>query len=670
MKMNHLAAALLLCAGCPSPMTQVKPTMEKPSSTHPDAQALTDECLGHIAESRKVLDAILTAGAPGEASTLAPYNDIGIHLDAALAKAGLMANVHTVKEVRDAAEACEQEARKFVTELSLNRALYEAFAKVPQEALDADGKRLVAKTLLDFKRAGVDKDDATRAKIKQLDEELTLIGQEFSRNIRDDVRAIEVTPAELEGLPPDYIAAHKPNETGKVKVTTEYPDYIPFMTYAKSGEARKRLAFEFKNRAWPRNDEVLKRLLAKRHEYATTLGYPHWAAYITEDKMIRTADAVAKFIEEVAAIARPRAERDYADLLAEKKKDDPGATVVTDWEKAYYEERVKKAKYAFDSQAVRPYFDFARVQQGLLDLTAEMYGLKYVKAEVPVWHESVDVFEVMDGEKPLGRIYLDLHPRTGKYGHAAQFTMKSGVAGRQLPEGVLVCNFPDPRKTEGPALMDYDEVKTFFHEFGHLLHHVLGGHQKWIRFSGVATEWDFVEAPSQFFEEWVMDHAVLSRFARHHAAGEVIPADLVKRMRDADEFAQGTAALTQMFYASMSLQYYNQPPAAFEPTDLMIKLQGKYSKFPYMEGTHFNVNFGHIEGYSAMYYTYMWSLVIAKDLLSAFKEKGMLDTSVARKYRESILQPGGSGDAADLVKTFLGRPYSFDAFKKWLEGAG
>jgi len=653
-------------------LTSVRAADSQPP-TPPHVPSILATCRSHLAAAKQILDGLLkTSGTHSEANTLHPYNELSRHLDAAGSLAGLISHVHPDKAVRGAAETCEQEVSRFSTDLSLNRELYETFTKVDTSGLADDSVRLVSKTIQDFKRSGVDKDEKTRDLIKQLNEELVLIGQEFSRNITEDTRFIELdSVSELEGMPQDYIDAHKPDEKGKIRITTDYPDYIPFMSYAKSGAARKRLAEVFKNRSYPTNEPVFKKMLEKRHELAQVLGYANWADYITEDKMIRSGSAVAKFIDEVADISKARAERDYAKLLEFKKRDDATATRVEDWEKTYYEEKVKVEEYSMDSKETRAYFEFGAVKKGLLDLTAELFGIRYTKVtNADIWHQDVDVYDVVDAgtDKALGRIYLDLHPRDGKYKHAAQFTVKSGVAGVQLPEGALVCNFPDPKTSSGPALMEHGDVVTFFHEFGHLIHHVLGGHQRWIRFSGVATEWDFVEAPSQFLEEWAWEHKVLSRFAKHADSGEVIPEVLVQRMREAEEFGQGTAARTQMFYAALSLNYHNQDPKNIVPVELVKELQAKYSLFPYQEGTNFHLNFGHLQGYSAMYYTYMWSQVIARDLLSPFKDKGLMDLDVARAYRQAVLEAGGSKDAAELVKDFLGRPYSFDAFKTWLNG--
>jgi len=233
----------------------------------------------------------------------------------------------------------------------------------------------------------------------------------------------------------------------------------------------------------------------------------------------------------------------------------------------------------------------------------------------------------------------------------------SGIDGVQLAEGALVCNFPR-------GLMEHTDVVTLFHEFGHLVHHVLGGGQRWARFSGVATEWDFVEAPSQMLEEWAWDADVLQSFALN-SAGQPVPRELVERMRAAKDFGKGLMARTQMFYAALSYQLHRDPPDDFGP--VARELQRKYDLFDYIDGTHFYASFGHLEGYTSAYYTYMWSLVISKDLFSAFDRDRLFDTAVAYRYRDEILAAGGRADAADLVANFLGRPYSFEAFGRWLD---
>jgi thimet oligopeptidase len=214
--------------------------------------------------------------------------------------------------------------------------------------------------------------------------------------------------------------------------------------------------------------------------------------------------------------------------------------------------------------------------------------------------------------------------------------------------------------------MEHDDVVTMFHEFGHLMHHILGGGQAWVRQSGVATEFDFVEAPSQMFEEWAWSHQILARFARHHETGEPIPAELVEKMRRADKFGLGTATVQQMFYAKVALEFHRAEPASLDQLATLRALQRRYTPFRYVEGTRFHASFGHLVGYSAMYYTYMWSLVIAKDLLTPFAGKDLMATDVTYRYRDLVLAPGGSKDAAVLVRDFLGRDYAFDAFEQYL----
>ncbi|HET8542152.1 MAG TPA: M3 family metallopeptidase [Anaeromyxobacter sp.] len=607
-----------------------------------------------------------SAAAAAPAATLRVFDAAFAALGEAASRASLARNVHPDAAMRDAAEACEVEVDALSTELSLDRGLYDALAALDVSGEDAATRHLVAKSLRDFRRAGVDRDDATRARVRALREELVRIGQEFGRNIKDDVRRLELEPPELDGLPEDWRRVHPPGPGGKVTVTTDNVDYVPFMTYARSERAREALWRLYRLRGHPRNLDVLGRMLARRAELARVLGYPSWAAYVTEDKMIGSAEAAAAFVEKIARAAEARMRRDHAQLLARKRAEAPGAERVEPWDSAYLQERVKAEQYGFDSQSVRPYFEYRRVKDGVLDVTARLFGITFREVEAtPRWHPDVEVHDVYEGERLLGRIHLDMHPRDGKYKHYAQFTLASGQDGVRLPEGVLVCNFPRPAPG-APALMEHGDVKTFFHEFGHLLHHVLGGHTRWAAQAGVATEWDFVEAPSQMLEEWVWDPGVLARFARHVDTGEPVPAALVARMKAADEYGKGLMVRQQMFYAATSLELHQRDPGGLDTTALVAELQERYTPFRHVEGTYFQESFGHLDGYSAIYYTYMWSLVIAKDLFGPFRRAGLMDPDVARRYRRTILEAGGSKPAAELVKDFLGRPHSFEAYEEWL----
>jgi len=624
------------------------------------------ECARAIAQARAGLATIKTAHAARDgAALLAAYDAMTVTVDDARSRASLAENVHPDPAFRDAAEKAEQALWAFAVELSLDRDVYNALVAVDMAGEDDATRHWMEKTQLEFRRAGVDRDDATRARVKALNEELVRVGQEFGKNMREDVRIIRLAPAELDGLPDDYRRRH-PAKDGMVVVTTNYADYLPFMTYARSASARETLWRAYRERGHPKNLEVLSRLLATRHALATLLGYSSWAAYTLETKMARTDSVVEDFIRTVTDSAAPRAHTEMADLLALKRTDDPAANSIEPWEHERLQDRLKAAQLSFDSQALRPYFEFGTVQRGVMDTMARIFEVRFDKVSgMPVWHPDVETFDVMDGEQCLGRVHLDMHPRDGKYQGAAQFDLTGGQRGLS-PEAVLVCNFP---RSEGsaPGLLQPGEVEILFHEFGHLMHHVFGGHQRWAGISGIRTEWDFVEVPSMLLQEWAVDPHVLRTFARHHASGEPIADDLVEKLRAARDFGKGLATRRQMFLATVSLDFHRQPPG-FDTTARLAELQTQFLPFrrEHVDGTYFHLAFAHLDGYSAAYYTYLWSEVIAKDLLTGFQHDGLLSPAPARKLRDAILAPGGSKPAARLVRDFLGRDYSFDAFARWM----
>ena len=607
--------------------------------------------------------AAAVTGAIGPAAVVELWNDAEVALKRSGSVAALLAEVHPVEAVRTLAEDRFREVQRFTTELGQDRALYDVLAAAEQAladttAPDPDSLRLLRLTLRDFRRAGVDRDAATRDRLRELAELEVRLGQDFSRTIRDDVASIRLSPHRLAGLPADYVAAHPPAEDGLITLTTDYPDFVPFRSFARDAAARREFTVAFLNRGWPDNDALLRELLATRHERATLLGYDGWPDFDAEVKMVGTGAAIAAFIDRIDAAARASADADRDVLLQRMRRDRPDAAVIDAADVSYYAELIRRENYDVDAQQVRRYFDFARVRAGLLEVTGRLFGLRYEPVDAPSWHEDVTVYDVHQSatDELLGRIYLDLHPRDGKFKHAAQFDLVPGVAGRSLPEGALVCNF-------SRGLLEHSDVVTLFHEFGHLVHHVLAGNQRFARFSGVSTEWDFVEAPSQLLEEWAWDADIIRCFAVD-GQGQAIPAELVARMRAAKDFGKGYFARTQMFYAAVS--YYLHAGAVDDITATVRELQARYDAFEFIEGTHFHTSFGHLEGYTSAYYTYLWSLVIAKDLFSAFDPDDLFDTAVSHRYRDRVLAAGGSRDAADLVAHFLGRPYSFDAFARWL----
>ena len=624
-----------------------------------------------LAKTRAAIEKLVAVKGPRTiANTLVPYDEAQLQLDAAGAQTSLIQNVHPDSVMRAVAEEELQKVSALGTEISLDRRVYDALAALDVSKADPDTRFYLERELRDFRLAGVDKDEATRTRIKVLRDTLVKIGQEFDRNIRGDVRTIQVAGvSDLDGLPADYVANHKPGPDGKITLNINYPDYIPVMTYAKSEEVRRRLYMEFQNRAHPKNLEVLDRLIAQRHELANLLGFPTYADYITANKMVGNPKNAREFIDKIVAASGTSADRDYQVLLKRKQKDFPAATAVNFWENNYWSEMVRKSDYSFDSQSVRPYFPYVRVKQGVLDLMSRLFGVTFTQVkDAPVWDPSVECWEMFEGGKLVGRFYLDMHPRENKYNHAAQFDIRTGVEGRQIPEAALVCNLPggDPGD---PGLCEFSDVNTFFHEFGHLMHTMFAGHRRWCGVGGIRTEHDFVEAPSQMLEEWMRDPATLATFAKHHETGEPIPATLVNQMNRANDFGKGLQVRRQMVYADLSLSIYDRDPKRVDTTELMKGLVKSYQPFPFVEGTHFQCAFGHLDGYSAVYYTYMWSLVIAKDLFSQFDKSDLLAPAVSKRYRDTVLARGGSAPAAKLVEDFLGRPFNFNAYQAWLNEA-
>jgi len=630
-------------------------------------EEFTKSCHANMDTSRAGMVKLKAMTSHDPMQTLELFDSAQEALGDAGARAGLTHEVHPDKGVREAAEVCEQEVAALATEFSLDRGIYDALAKIDLTKLDPASKYYVEKTLRDFKLAGVDRDDATRARVKQLNDELVKLGQEFGKNIREGVLTLEVDPKDLDGLPEDFIKGHPAGANGKVALKTDNTDYVPVMTYAKNAKVREDFWKLYRLRAHPKNLETLNQMLAKRYELAKLLGFDSWADYVTANKMIGSGKNAAEFIEKITNASAERSKKDYADLLARKKKDEPAATEVEPWDTGYLTDRIKAEQYGVEAQLVRPYFQYDNVKRGVLATTSRMFGITYKPVkDAKVWHPDVEVYDIYDGARNLGRIYLDMHPRENKYKHYAQFTLVNGKQGVALPEGVLVCNFHAATATD-PGLLEYSDTITFFHEFGHLLHHVLGGHTKWAGIAGVATEQDFVEAPSQMLEEWMRDPKTLQTFAIHYKTKKPIPVALAEKLKKADEFGKGLNVRQQMFYAATSLDLHNRDPKGLDTTKLVAQLQEEYTPFHYVPGTYFHESFGHLDGYSAVYYTYMWSLVIAKDMFSVFHDQGnIMNPAVAAKYRRTVLSPGGSKPAAELVKDFIGRPYGFKSYEEWL----
>jgi thimet oligopeptidase len=638
-----------------------------------DAASLTRIINEHLATARELLVTLTSASGPRTAEqTLRTYDNIQVHIDAAKGLAAVVRQLHPDAALRTTAETLAQATESFETELALNPAAYGALAGLRTAGAPADITRYLKIELDDYRRDGVDKDAATRAKINDLRDTLVKLRQEFDRNVREGARTLTVAnAAELAGLPPDFIANHKPKPDGTIALTTSQADLQPVMLYAKSDDLRRRMLIESNNIAYPANLAVLQRTIETRAELARTLGFKDWATFDLANRMAATPQNAAAFIDRIVTASTAKANADYQLILDRKRQDQPGATSVQAWERRYYTELVRQSSYNFDSQAMRPYFAYDNVRAGVFAVSTRLFGLEFRPAAgLPVWHPSVEPYEVFESGRLVGRIYLDMHPRPGKGGGGATAaTARAGVRGRQIPEVVLIARLPGGGAGD-PGLMTFDQVTTFFHEFGHLVHAVWSGQQPWIGLTR-PTERDFIEAPSQMLEEWVSDPATLATFATHYQTKAPIPTALVRQMRRANELGRGYDTRQQMVFAGLSLSLHDREPKDADAMAIYKNLMEKYLPTAYPEGSHFPVTFTQLSNpqYTASYYTYMWSLVIAKDLFSGFDATDLLAPGPARRFRQTILAQGGAKPAADLVRDFLGRPFSAAAWEAWLNQA-
>ncbi|MEJ8566733.1 M3 family metallopeptidase [Elongatibacter sediminis] len=630
------------------------------------AESLEAACEAEIEALRSGITALESFSAEPDAENyLEPLNSVMVNAYNMVLAAGLLAAVHPDKDVRGAGDACNQDMSGVLSDYSLSRPIYDRISRVDTAGLDADSQRFVEKMRQNFRLAGVDRDDATRARIRELNEEITAAGQEFDRNILEAVNVLELESTDqLAGLPQDYIDAHPPGEDGKIRITTQYPDLFPFMSYAEDDELRRQLSVLYSTRAYPDNEAVLQRLLTLRHEFATLLGYDNYAQWVTADKMVGSPQRVEGFLEELAGYTTEPQQREYEMLLARLRQDQPDAERVEPWQRAYLMEKIKSEQFQVDSKEIRQYFNYSATRDGILQLVQDLFQVEFRPWDASAWSEEVEAYELWDGERLVGRFFLDMHPREGKYQHAAVFPIQIGISGEQVPVASLVCNFP-----VGEGLMQHSQVQTFLHEFGHLIHNLFAGDHAWYEITGINTEWDFVEAPSQMLQEWVWDYDTIAPFA-HNADGEPIPRDLLERMEAARDFGLGLGTRRQLSFAALSLGIYNRDPQGLDLKEFSDEIVRHYTPFEPLEQDHFYASFGHLNGYSAIYYTYQWSLAIASDMFTRFEQEGLRNVETAGDYRDAILSQGGSRPAADLVTDFLGREISFKPYAERLSRAG
>jgi thimet oligopeptidase len=629
-------------------------------------EALSTWVAARLAAHEAALAALLAVEGPRTpANSLRLYDAALEHLALAGAQAGILNSVAAVKAVRDQAQMEAQRVAMAGSALSLNRAVYEALAAIDLDGASPATKHYVSRTLLSYRLAGVDKDEATRNHLQALHEKATRLSLEFSRNIQEGAKAIEAEPAELDGLPADYVARHSANAEGRVTITTDPPDMQPIMTFAASAALRERMFLAYNTRAYPANKALLEQLLATRQEIATVLGFRSWADLATADQMMGSAANVRTFLEKLNQASLDGARREHQMIVDFARERQPGLRAIDITSRGYWYEQFRRSAFDFDSQSVRPYFPYAQVEAGVLETAARLFKIEFRRSTAPGWDPAVSVFEVVEGGRTVGRFYLDMHPREGKDKWFSAAPVVTGVRGRYLPEAALICNFP-ATTADDPGLLQYSDVVTFFHEFGHLMHAILGGHTEWAGLSGFATEGDFIEVPSQMLEEFFRDEKLLQSFAKHYQTGEILPSEIIRKMKLAGAFGRADWVRAQLYYTTLSLDLHDQDPAAIDLDSITRRLYQSLQPWTWLDGNRMYASFGHLTGYSSNYYTYAFDKVIALDFFAQFDPADLLGCDAGARYRKLVLEQGGSRPGRQMVRDFLGRDEEFAAFSKWL----
>lgn len=613
-------------------------------------------------------DAVVAAHASGAPLTWA--NTIAV-LDRSDAEFGVLetmatfpGHVSTSKDLRDACTEADDVLSKYSVEANARPDLYKAVLAYSEtedaKALAGEQKRCLARRLRDFRRVGLHLDEETAVKVKEINTKLSSLGIQFSKNLGEEATSFELSAEELAGLPEDWLAERK-QESGKYKVTLKYPCYVPLQERCSVEATRKKMEAAYNSRCLEENTKILEELVQLRHQKAQLMGYPTHAEFVTEIRMAGGAENVKSFLSELAVKLKPLLETDLAALRELKAADGAADPAIYAWDRTYYCKKLEEAKYQVDHEELKKYFPLEAVTTGMMKIYQELLSLKFerdAELEKAAWHEEVKAFRVTDSNSHelVGYFYSDLHPRDGKYGHAACFGLQPACelnGAWQPPVAACVCNFPKPTHAK-PALLSHGDVETFFHEFGHVMHQ-LCSKARLSMFSGTRVERDFVEAPSQMLENWVWQQEALARMSRHHETGAPIPEPLLAALLKAKNANAGILNMRQIVLATFDQTIHTSPSA--DTAAVLAKTSQDIMSVPATPGTNMAANFGHLAGgYDAQYYGYMWSDVFSADMFeSRFLKEGILSPAVGASYRKEILEPGGSRDAIDSLKAFLGR---------------
>lgn len=588
----------------------------------------------------------------------------------AIAQIDLLMDVSPKQEIRDAAQEAIELLQKEMVDIEYDVDMYRAVQEyaAKQEVLEGADKQLFDDVMRAYKRMGFALDQEKRQQLKDNLKEISELATGFDKTIAEYQDHILVRREELKGLPEAYINALKKDDEGNYIVTLAYPEFFPFRDRCESAPRRKELVDKFNRKGGVANIERLKRVLELRAQNALLLGYPNHAAFQVEDRMAKTVDAVMDFYKDMRVEVSRQAQFDLQ-LLGEMKRTDLGdpSAKLAYYDIDYYIQRDKMQGYAVDDEAIREYFPIDAVKQALFDLYATVLGLSFSREQFPVWHADAEWYRADNTDGSLvGYFALDLFPREGKFSHAMKKTI---VQGRRVSRAVdalyvaplcaVVANFNAP-SGDMPALLSHDEVQTLFHEFGHAMHTLVTS-APYASQAGTSTARDFVEAPSQMFEYWVWERDLLKKMAKHWKTGEALPDDLVDRMIRAKNHAQGYFILRQLFIGSFDMALHTTVDPV-DPVQTFAELYKQMFGIDAASDQLWAAGFGHLMGYDAGYYGYLWSEVYAADMFTRFRSEGVTDPKIGMEYRKKILEVGSSRDEMDSVVDFLGRKPNNEAF--------
>ena len=628
-----------------------------------------------IAEAKAEIDAIIAnEEEPTFENTIEAMEYAGKTLNDVASIFFNLMEANTNDEMQVVAEQVSPLLNEYSMYVSLNETLFEkvktVYEKRNELGLDKDQMKLLEDNYKSFVRGGANLSDEDKALYSKWSEELSLASLEFGKNVLAATNAytLHITDeADLAGLP-EYVkamGAATAQEKGLEgwAFTLDAPSYSPFLKYSTVRDLRRQMWTAYNTRATSGendNSEVVKKIVDLRIKIANILGYETYADYALEERMAKSKNTVNGFIMELLEPSLEFAKKDVAAVYAYAKKNGFEDSKLMPWDFSYWSERYQEAEYSLNEEQLKPYFKLENCIDAVFGLASRLYGISFKELDnVPVYHEEVKVYEVMDKDgSHLALFYADFFPRASKRGGAwmTEFrgqSIRNGVEYR--PFISIVCNFTKPT-ADAPALITHDELTTFLHEFGHALHGMFA-QGRYPSLTGTAVSRDFVELPSQIMENWAYEPEYLNSFARHYETGEPIPAELIEKIVAAKNYLAGYMQVRQLHFGYLDMAWHTLTSVPAEsPVEFEQKTLAPYAVMPSVEGSAFSTSFSHIfsGGYSAGYYSYKWAEVLEADAFSLFKEKGIFNTEVSESFRENVLSKGGTEDASVLYRNFRG----------------